>query len=167
MFGFVVGLACLWGLVRVIRGGRCYGGACGGGWRSRRWGGPPWKRGWDDDRGGFWLRGVFERLDTSPGQEKEIKKAVNEVKDAASALKDDLHATRQDVANAFKSDSFDADSMAELLTRHDGKLDELRRAVVGGLARIHAALDEEQRQELARVLSRRGRWHGGPYRSHA
>ncbi len=167
MFGFVIGLACLYGLVRVIRGGRCYGGGtCGGGWRSRRWGGPPWKRGWDGDRGGFWLRGVFEHLDTTPGQEKEIKRAVNEVKDAASALKDDLQATRRDVASALESDSFDADAMAELLTRHDDKLDELRRAMVGGLARIHAALDEEQRKELARFLQRR-RWHGGPYRTHA
>jgi Spy/CpxP family protein refolding chaperone len=159
MFGFFIGLACLYGLVRVLRSGRGY--ACGGSWRSRR--------GWGRDGGGrhhFFLRHMFERLDTTPGQEKEIKRAVDEVMDAARALKDDLGDTREQVGKAFESDSFDAETMADLLTRNDDKLDGVRKAIVGALARVHETLDAEQRERLAHFLRRGPRWRG-PYRSYA
>jgi Spy/CpxP family protein refolding chaperone len=159
MFGFFVGFACLYGLVRVLRGNRGY---CGGGsWRSRRgWGR---KRG---DKHHFFLRRMFERLDTTPGQEKEIKRAVDEVMDAARALKDDLGDTREQVGKAFEGESFDVETMADLLTKNDEKLDAARKAIVGALARVHETLDADQRGRLADFLRRGPRW-GGPYRSYA
>src|SRR5687768_9724185 len=146
MFGFVIGLACLWGLARVIRGGRR---GWGHGWHRRRWahaggpcggggcgGGPG---GWDHDHddhghghgwrgaGRWWLlRGLFERLDTTPGQEKVVKSAIDDVRKAAEAVKDDLMAARGDVAKAFRSEAFDESLAADLLGRHDAKMDEMR-----------------------------------------
>jgi Spy/CpxP family protein refolding chaperone len=163
MFGFIIGLGCLWGLCRVVRGGRGYRGGCGG--RSR-WGGR-WRHSEDEGRHHFFLRRMFQGLDTTPGQEKEIKRAADEVIEAAHALKDDLNDTRGDVGRAFKSDVFDEDTMADLLTRNDEKLDELRKAFVGSLARVHETLDSDQRAQLARILQRGPRWGGGPFRNYA
>ena len=174
MFGFVIGIACLWGLVRVVRGGRRgYGPwamrdhGCSGGYRSRRR-----RRGWHDDEddwgrhagGGFFMRQMFERLDTSPGQEKEIKAAIGDVMDAGRALKNDVSGSREDVAAAFRTDDFNEELMASLLTRHDERIDAVRTATVAGLAKIHATLDPDQRKHLARMLERGPRWGGGPYR---
>lgn len=173
MFGFVIGIACLWGLVRVVRGGRrgCgpfgmrrgFGHACSAGRRGRHdWDDEPWEGGGRRSR--FFLRGLFTRLDTTPGQEKEIQAAIDEVMDAGRALKNDVKDSRREVAGAFRGDDFDEELMASLLTRHDERIDELRRAMVSGLARIHATLDPDQRKHLARMLERGPGWGGGPYR---
>jgi hypothetical protein len=182
MIGFAIGIACLWGLVRILRGKRLWGqrhGGCGhGGWSSHRscgrgpwrggWGGGPGRSDWDDDDDPpfFFLRRLFRRLGTTPAQEKVIRTAVEEVIDAGRGFKDQVRGSRKDVADAFRSESFDETVMADLLTRHDDAIDEVRRAIVGSLAKIHEALDPDQRAELARWLERRGRWHG-PYRSYA
>lgn len=173
MFGFFIGIACLWGLVRVVKGRRhgygpwgARGGACGGGpfgrHRRHRW---EDEDSWEDapQKGAFFLRGIFRRLDTTPGQEKEIQRAVEEVIDAGKALKSDVKGSRRDVAEAFRSDDFNEELMASLLTRHDERIDELRQAMVAGLAKVHVTLDPDQRKQLARMLERGPGW--GPYRS--
>jgi Spy/CpxP family protein refolding chaperone len=184
MIGFIIGIACLWGLVRVIRGGRYgrgpwrMGRGCGSSWRGGcdeghggDWHANDWHQGGWRDRGGwgkrghFFLRGIFEHLETTPGQEKEIKAVIDEVMEAASRLKTDLHGTRGDVGKAFRGDDFNEELMATLLTRHDERIDELRKTIVGGLARIHAALDPDQRKVLARFIENGPRWAGGPYRT--
>jgi Spy/CpxP family protein refolding chaperone len=165
MFGFFVGAACLYGLVRVLRGG----GSCGHGWHRRRgcdrWAG---HRRWGGHRrGGFFLHAIFDRLDTSPGQEKEIRAAADEVRRAGQALKDELSESRGDLARAFRSEAFDESLAAALLARHDARVDELRQSLVGALARVHATLEPTQREDLARFISRGPRPWGGPYRSWA
>ncbi len=109
------------------------------------------------------LRRLFEELDTTPGQEREIRAALDDVMISAANLKDRIQDSRADLGKAFGGEAFDEEIMAELLTQHDEPLDELRRAAVGGLARVHAALDPEQRQRLAHWLKRSRPW-GGPYR---
>ena len=85
MSGFIIGLVCLWGLSRVLRGRH----GCGPGWRGRGWHGRGWRgRGWSGGgrAGRYWmLRRVFEKLDTTPGQEREIREAVDEVATVAEA----------------------------------------------------------------------------------
>lgn len=195
MFGFIVGIACLFGLGRVLRRGygRCgyggYGGygydGCGpeecssghGHWGGHGWGGHGWGgHGWGRRRGGFGRRwggpgafvsALFEAIEASPGQRRTIQGAVEEVIEAGSKLKEQLASSRKDVAEAFRGESFDENIMADLLTRHDDGIDELRKAMVGALAKIHAELDPEQRERIARWLSR-GPGFGpgfGPYRT--
>ena len=186
MIGFLIGTACLIGLVKVVRAGRCAsGGGCGSGWHGRgwgrhghhgRWGGGGeggWARGgWD--RGGWALRGLFERLDTTPGQEKVIKQAVDEVFAATSQGRGELEQTRRDIASALRSGVVDETAMGELFARHDEKLREIRKAFVGAIAKVNDALDEDQRKKLADLLERGlggagfGGWRGGgPYRDRA
>lgn len=183
MLGFLIGTACLIGLIKVLRGGwrrRGYGGwsggSCGGGWGYRGhhghhgedgWGG--WRRGDDWDRGGpFWLRGLFERLGTSPAQEKVIRDAVEEMRRSASELRDEARHSRGDVARAVRSASFDETVMGELFARHDTHLEKMRKDMVGVIGKVHAVLDDRQREILAQIIERgpfAGGHRGGPFRS--
>jgi uncharacterized membrane protein len=151
MFGFLIGTACLVGLVAMIRRGRWrhgYG-------RGFRGGGPR----------GF-LNGLFSRLDTSPSQEKVIVAAVDDVRAAFSSMRGEAELTRGDVARMLSDESFDAERLGEVFSRHDDALRKLRETVAGSMAKVHGALDHNQRASLARMLEegfwRRG--HGGPYR---
>jgi hypothetical protein len=177
MFGFVIGFLCLFGLIKVLRhgrGGGWRGGACGsrmhGGWGHHHHGG--WGRhgGWQGGGGGgndFWLRGLYQKLDATPGQEKVIRAAVDEIKEAVSGAKGELEASRRDIAKAVRTGAVDEVQLGELFARHDEKLRDVRKAFVGALAKVNEALDEDQRKRLADMLEGGfGRFggFGGPYR---
>jgi Spy/CpxP family protein refolding chaperone len=185
MLGFLIGTACLIGLIKVLRGGwrrgygyrgwsggSCGGGSCGGGW-GRRHGGHDQDEGWggnrhDWDRSGpFWLRGLFERLRTSPAQEKVIREAIDEARRSAAELRDEGRHTRDDVARAVRSPSFDETVLGELFARHDTHLERVRKDMVGVLAKVHAVLDDRQREVFAQLIERgpfAGGFRGGPFR---
>ena len=111
----------------------------------------------------FFLRRVFQALDTTPGQEKVIRAAVEELVAEASKHRGEAQKSREDIARAMRSPSFDETVMGELFARHDASLEALRKAVVGALAKTHEALDEEQRKRLASMIERAGGfgWRGG------
>jgi uncharacterized membrane protein len=164
MFGFIVGAACLAGLVHMMRRRRCYG---RGGWghhhhqhEGRGWDGP-----WDHRGSGgpFWLRGLYSRLDTTPGQEKVIREVVDELREEAQGFRGEVGRARGDLADALRSDTVDETALGEAFARHDDALTRVRKGLVGGLAKLHEALDERQRRQLAQWLEARGGW-GGPYR---
>lgn len=156
MLGFLFGTVCLVGLIKVLRHG-----GHGQGWGRRAWG-----RGRLGPR--RMLRGVFERLDISPGQEKVIAQAAGELMDAAAPLREEMHATRRDVALALRSPTLDEVALGELFARHDDALREARKRAVGAIARVHDALDDRQREALAALLENGRRHRGGgplgPYR---
>src|SRR5687768_9379179 len=82
MFGFLIGTASLIGLIYVLRGG-----ACGRGFHSHGFGHRHHHRGfgrWGWGRG-YWLGGLFERLDPTREQEREIRSALDELFDAGRA----------------------------------------------------------------------------------
>jgi hypothetical protein len=193
MFGFLFGTACLIGLFRVLHHGRHHhgwghhhyggpwgdGGGCGG---RGRWGhrhGRGWGGGWDDDdfeswdgppRGGFALRAIFARLDTTPGQEKAIKTAFDELRAKARAVKEDARGMRGDLANALRGESLDAETLGTVASRASSAVDGVRDAAIGAILKVHEVLDERQRKIVADFLesgSRFGRgwdYRGGPYR---
>jgi Spy/CpxP family protein refolding chaperone len=114
------------------------------------------------------LYGLFSALDATPAQEKVILSAIDEVKQAAREGRGEFRQSREDLARAFRADSFDAEVMGNAFARHDEHLERLRKAVTGALARIHDALDEKQRAQLAEWLDSRGGLGSfvgfGPYR---
>jgi uncharacterized membrane protein len=170
-------------------------GACGGrGWHGQGWGhhgggwghhGGGWGHhggGWGHHGGGwgrhesgghesrgrnaFGLRWVFERLDTTPGQEKVIRQAFDEVREAMSSGQGELEATRREIAAAIRSGHIDETQMGELYARHDEKLRTVRTTFFGALAKVTEALDDDQRKTLADMLDRgQGGFFGGPYRN--
>lgn len=168
MLGFVIGTLCLVGLIKTLRwgrhhgyggcGGHGYGGGGGGGWGGRRWGGHHDHHArWGG--GGGWgggptvmLHGLFRRLETTPGQEKVILAAIDEVREAARKARGEARSTRKDVAGAMRAPAFDEVLFGEMFGRHDAEMTELRKAVVGALAKVHDALDEKQRAQLADLI---------------
>ncbi|HYO52352.1 periplasmic heavy metal sensor [Archangium sp.] len=137
MFGFVFGTACLAGLIYTLRRGR---------WHPHRHGGP-----------GRWswrgrMRWLFERLDTSPGQEKVIVQAADELTEAFEKMRDEMSATRAAIARSLRGETFDAVTLRELDARHDELIDNLRKTLRASLSKTHEALDPKQRRELADLL---------------
>ncbi|WNG38769.1 periplasmic heavy metal sensor [Archangium violaceum] len=142
MFGFVFGTACLAGLFYTLRRGR---------WHHRHGGPGRWS--W---RGR--MRGLFERLDTSPGQEKVIVQAADDLTEAFEKMRDELSATRAAVARSLRNEAFDSAALTELDARHEELVANLRRTLRTSLSKIHEALDPKQRRELADMLE-----HGWGY----
>jgi len=197
MLGFLIGTACLIGLIKVLRHGGChrgygyrsfgYGGGCGsygGGFGGRGYGHGP--GGWEDggyDRGHgggpfrthgragfrpggygmthFVLRRLFEALDTTPGQEKAIASAMEEMREVMAKHRGELRKSREDLAKAMRSPSFDETVMGELFARHDAALEAMRKAMVGSMAKVHEVLDERQRARLADLIEQAPGFWGG------
>jgi len=153
MFGFIIGTACLIGLVAMIRRGR-FGGRFGRHGFGRR----------------AMLNRLFHRLETSPSQEKMIVGAVEDVQQSVASLRPELESTRADLARILTDENFDAERLGAVFARHDDAVREVQRAVAGALGKVHGALDHNQRAQLAQLLEQRGfgPWgrgaSGGPYR---
>lgn len=101
---------------------------------------------------GFFARALADRLDATRAQEKVIREATDEFREAATKLKGEGKRTRADLASAFRKSGFDEVILGELYARHDRSLEDLRKAFVGMGARIHAVLDEGQRARLADLI---------------
>ena len=165
MWGFLVGAACLVGLARTMRGGGwAYAHGPGGWGRGHRWGG--WQQGgWQHGpghRGGRGpLRWLFERMDTSPGQEKVIAEAADALRGTMSGWRDDAERMRSDVGRSIRGETFDAAALDEAFARAEARLATMRETLRGQAARVHEALDSRQRAELADLLASgwRRRWN--------
>lgn len=177
MFGFLFGTLCLIGLIKVARHGRGYGG-CGGYGYGRGYGGG-WghrghHRGWQGhDHGGhfggddqgygggwserargygggrFFLRAMFQRLDTTPGQEKVIQQAYEDLREKGRAAKTEMKAARAEVAKAMRSTSFDEVAVGTATAQIEAVMDSMRKAAIDAFAKVHEALDERQRGMFA------------------
>ncbi|HVH46626.1 MAG TPA: periplasmic heavy metal sensor [Labilithrix sp.] len=160
-----------WALAACGPGWARHGGGCRGEAGEDGHGHRGWGRWGGFGRGpgrSFWLRGLFARLDTTPGQEREIRAAIEEFQTAARGAKDGLKDARADLARAIGSETFDEVAVAEASARVDGATSHVKDALTAALKRAHGVLDAHQRQRLAELLTngpgfgRRG-W-GSPYR---
>jgi uncharacterized membrane protein len=131
-----------------------------GGHAQGPWGRGPWGRfgGSATDR---WASMLAWRLEASPSQSEVIREAFRSVAEEVRAAADERKSTREDLGKAVGGEQFDEQVMGELFARHDQRLEQIRRAVVGALARVHDVLEPTQRERLASMLGRRG---FGPYR---
>ncbi|MBI5532487.1 MAG: periplasmic heavy metal sensor [Deltaproteobacteria bacterium] len=167
MFGFVLGTACLLGLIHVIRKGHHGHGCCGGG----AWGG--W-HGHIHGRCGFgprtMLRGLFVRLDTTPGQEKVIVSAVEELMQTGRQVHKEARSAREALAEAMRQPAMDASTLTAARSRLQSAFDTMSQAAERALSTVHEALDDRQRRTLADMIEEGhtwgGPWGGHPYRCH-
>ena len=154
MLGFIIGTVCLIGLVKVLRRGRGWHGRWGAyGHHSGRMGGGGGPRRW-------FLRSVLERLETTPGQEKAIVAALDELRDNRTLVRDETEQTRGDLARVVSGGLVDDAALEETFARHDRLLAQLRVAFVESLKKATEALDGRQRKQLADLLERSGRFGG-------
>ncbi len=134
MLGFIIGTISLVALIKVLKGGHYGRGRYGG--FGRQW----------------MLRRLFQRLDTTPGQEKVIGQALDEVEKAAMKLREELRAARSEVAKSIRGEHFDASAFRESTAKQEAALEGLRKAIAEGLQAIHEALTPSQREQLADLL---------------
>jgi Spy/CpxP family protein refolding chaperone len=146
MFGFFFGTACLAGLIYTLRRGRWHHHGRGGrwSWRGR-------------------MRWLFERLDTSPGQEKVFVKAADDLTEAFEKMRDELRTTRAAIAQALRGEHFDSASLRELYEKQDALIAQLRETLRAAMAQVHESLDARQRRELADLIEH---GFGYGYRGH-
>ena len=175
MLGLILGAVCVVGLAKALRRRRAwhhhfgYGGygaagpACGHGWEGGM--GHRGPRG----RAGRWaLRSLFERLETTPGQERVILAAFEELRENRRALRDEAKQTRADLAHAIEGGLIEDSTFEDPFARHDRLLARLRVSFTEALKKIVEVLDEPQRKHLAGWLEggffRRGAGWGGAMR---
>lgn len=158
MIGFIIGTVCLIGLVKVLRRGRGWHGRWGHGGYGMRAGGMGYGGGGPKR---WFLRRLLERLDTTPGQEKAIVAAVDELRDNRALVRDEAAQTRADLARVVSGGLVDDAALEETFARHDRLLAQLRVAFVESLRKATEALDERQRKQVADLLARSGRFGGG------
>lgn len=147
MIGIFFGILCLVALVTVWRG-RHGRGCFGGSWGHHRFG-----RGRRGGRGRhLGLYRLFEDLDTSPGQEKAIRSAVDELRHSLGELRPRFLEARQSVATALSNDTFDAAGLEQAFEAPLADVARSRGAWVIAFGKIHEALDADQRRRLARFV---------------
>jgi Spy/CpxP family protein refolding chaperone len=170
MLGILFGTACLIGLIAVLRAHHREHGFNGHGPWAHHFGGchGGWHGGWHGRVGhNPVLRGLFVSLDTTPGQEKTIRAAVEDLFGAVRGAKESLWQSRGNLAQVFRSESFDEQALAGVISRHDEALESVRGRAVDVVARVYEVLDTAQRERVAQWLEsglgRAGRRH--PYRT--
>ena len=143
MFGFVIGTLSLIGLIKLSRWQRWGGGyGYGGGYGGRMGGGP---RQW-------MLRRLFQRLDTTPGQEKVIAEAFDTLREKAQAFREGVFASRADVAKAVTGEHFDTETVRDAFAKHEVQFDGLKNALIEQMQKVHEALNPEQRKQIGQLL---------------
>ena len=102
--------------------------------------------------------GVFDaamaEVQPTPEQYRAIVAAVSETRTAALGTRGELAKSRDDVARAVKSEVFDEAALGEAFARQDEHVTEVRKALIGSLAKIHEVLAPEQRARLSAWLQR-------------
>jgi Spy/CpxP family protein refolding chaperone len=170
MVGFIIGAVCAVGLIKVLRHRRRWharfgqgGYGCGHGYGGYGWDDGPQSR--DERWGGRWrwfLRGIFERLGTTPGQEKAIAAALEELRSNREALRAEARQSREDLARVVAAGLVDDAALEETFARHDRLLAQLRVSFVEAVKKAVEGLDEAQRGKVADLLRR-----GGGFRERA
>lgn len=146
MLGIIFGTLCLLALAKVVRGRRY--------WRHGRHG-----HGYSY---GFFLRRIFQRLNTGPGQEKVVLGEIDALRETARELRAELKTTRADIAAILREPTFDKGKLEALYRKQDELLAKLRTAAASSFEKVHAALDDRQKADLADMLER-GWLRGGGY----
>ena len=144
MFGFLFGTACLLGLTATFA-------------RHHHHDRHPFAsghrgRGFRSGRGRFVLNRLLDRLDTTPGQEKVIREAVDTLMDDLHDARSELRATRVDVARAIAGETLDRGAIDGVFERHDLVIERVRQNALDSFGKVHETLDGRQRRILAELI---------------
>ena len=143
MFGFLFGTACLLGLTATFARHHHEGHHCRGGHRGR---------GFRSGRGRFVLNRLLDRLDTTPGQEKVIREAVDALLEDVHEARGEFRTTRVEVAQAIRGETLDRGAIDGVFERHDRIIERVRQGALDSFGKVHETLDERQRKILAELI---------------
>jgi uncharacterized membrane protein len=101
------------------------------------------------------VRRVLEHVRATPAQERVISAAVEEFRDELKKnVGGEGRRTRNEIVEALRRSTFDGVLLGEQFARHDTILENGRKSFVGLVAKIHDALEPEQRERLADLVER-------------
>jgi Spy/CpxP family protein refolding chaperone len=174
MFGFFFGTVCLVLLFAHLRRRHYYAlyGPSGDDYGSGIGCGPGYGHGYGyglfggaSFGRGFWGRGrrgghrriiarhLLTRLDTTPGQEKAIRSAVDTLRTSLSDGREELHSVRRDLAQAFGSDALDEAALTAALSKQEAFVNRARTEMVSAIRNVHEALDPRQRRQVSEWIA--------------
>ena len=103
----------------------------------------------------FIVRRILEHVRATPAQERVVSAAVEEFRDEVKKnVGGEGRRTRKELVEALRRSTFDAVLLGEQFARHDTILENGRKSFVGLVAKIHDALEPEQRERLADLVER-------------
>jgi len=109
------------------------------------------------------LRGLFSRLETTPGQEKVIRDAFDKVRESMREARAEWRDTSE-LSGLLRGETFDRTAAEGVSGKADASFAKMRVVLVEALAQIHEALDDRQRRLLADFIESRGRgFFNGPF----
>ncbi len=100
----------------------------------------------------FGIRRVLRRIGARPEQERLVLAETDALAEELRAVRRDAAALRDDLALLFAAPAIDAASVSSALNARLAGLGRLGSRGAEALARIHAALDTEQRARLASLV---------------
>ena len=124
------------------------------------------------------LRRLFERLDTTPGQEKVILEAVDQVEQNGRGAREAFFNGRVDLGRAMRGEHFETTAVNEAFDKQQAAVDAFKKSVLDNLQKIHEALTPDQRRVAGDLIENgpralhgggcggghgRDRWGGGGY----
>src|ERR1700722_17870824 len=127
MIGFILGAVAAVGIAKVVRArrrGMCRRGFGGPGFSRRRW----------------FLRALFERLETTPGQERVIVQVFEELSENRKALREEFGRTRADIAQAVKGGLIEDTTLDDAFARHDRLAAQLRVSFIEAMKKVMEVL---------------------------
>jgi Spy/CpxP family protein refolding chaperone len=159
MFGLIVGTLCLFALMATLRARRYAHYGSLGYWRHgyayagcAHHDASPYYGG-HRDRRRLAMRWLFERLDTTPGQEKAIVKSLETCREHLASGRGELGDARKDLAQALGGDVLDQSALAAAVGRVDTLVERAGVEFSTALSEVHAALDGKQRKQLAELIA--------------
>ena len=159
MFGFLIGIACLAGLIHHKRRacGFGHGRHASGGRRHQRH-----RRRFKRHLIRHKVDHVLDHVDASDEQAREVHGIVEEFLGNLSPLKEELRAGKRGMADVAFGDDLQE---VELDALFDAQRDLMKRAqgeAKDAITKLHATLDAEQRTRLSELFGRR--FTKGPFR---
>jgi len=162
MFGILLGMVCLFGLLAMTRSRRHRHAHCHAGRgmhhahhsQRGRGRGRGRARGFDRAMGEAVKRGLHVDRD----QENLVDHALKDLREALRSFKDTMRESRADVAEAFDADTVDDAALDVIFANQDAAITETRRQVVSALKQVHAVLDDDQRAKAVTWLASGPTW---------
>jgi hypothetical protein len=148
MVGLIVGTLCLFALIATVRRRRYY--AYRGHYHPR-WGGYGRQRMGGRVRNPLHL--LFARLDTTPGQEKAIVRALETLRERMAETRKELDAVSRELAVLIGGAVLDESGLDTVKARADALFGRFSADFRNLLALVHDALDEGQRRRFAELIN--------------
>jgi hypothetical protein len=101
---------------------------------------------------------VFERLETTPAQEKAILGVIDSLREKAKGFASNARGARKDVASALRGETFDERGFASLFDDHFSAAEGLRDEFAKAASLIHETLTDTQRRRLAELIESGPHW---------